>query len=88
MKINTIINTILIVFCCLTLPAIALASLSSAKAHRKAIVACEGKHAGDSVVFINKWKKRIEGVCLEKNGVLIAISANKLKGKTESGHEK
>jgi len=83
MKIYTTICLILVGFGYLTLPAVSNASLSTAKAHRKATIACEGKNAGDSVKFINKWKKRIDGICVEKKGVLIAVSAKKIKDQTK-----
>jgi hypothetical protein len=72
MKKNAIMGITFILLCCLMTPINSSASTTLQKAHRKAVIACEGKKAGDSVEFINKWNKRIKGICLEKEGELIA----------------
>jgi hypothetical protein len=78
MKKSTVFSIIFILLCCLVGPIALFGSTTYEKAHKKAVTACIGKKAGDSVEFINKWNKRIKGICLEKNGTLIAISAKKL----------
>jgi len=74
MKKATSISIVFILLGCLMSTA-SLASTTYAKAHRKAVAACKGKEAGDPVLFINRWNKRIKGICMEEDGGLIAISA-------------
>ncbi len=81
MKINT--SMVFIGFCCLILPIASSASTTEkriikVKAHKKAVAACVGKKAGDSVEFINNWHKMIKGICVDDNGTLIAIPDGKL----------
>jgi len=74
MKKATTISIAFILLGCLMSTA-SQASTTYAKAHRKAVAACKGKEAGDPVLFINKWNKRIKGFCVQEKGGLIAISA-------------
>ena len=81
MKINT--SMVFIGFCCLILPIASFAStiesrIIKVKAHRKAVAACEGKKAGESVEFINNWNKKIKGICVDQKGILVAIPEEKL----------
>jgi hypothetical protein len=77
MKKNAILGTTFILLCCLMTPIITSASTTKQKAHRKAVIACEGKKTGDSVEFINKWNKRIKGICQEEKGELVATPLKK-----------
>ncbi len=79
MKKVTMIGIAFILLGCLV-PTLSSASTTYAKAHRKAVAACKGKEAGDPVLFINKWNKRIKGICMLENGGLIAISERILSG--------
>ena len=81
MKINT--RMIVIGFCCLLLPATTFAStietrIIKMKAREKAVAACKGKKAGDSVEFVNNWDKTVKGICVDEEGTLMAISLEKL----------
>ena len=81
MKINT--RMIVIGFCCLLLPVVTVAStietrIIKVKAREKAVAACKGKKAGDSVQFMNNWDKKIKGICVDEEGTLVAISVEKL----------
>lgn len=74
---------IFIGFCCLILPIASFAStiesrIIKVKARRKAVAACEGKKAGDSVEFNNNWHKSIKGICVDDKGTLVAIPVEKL----------
>ncbi len=77
MKNLTILSTIVILMSFLVMPTTSSASTTRAKARHKAIVACEGKNAGDTVEFINKWNKRVMGICRVENGQLIAVAVGK-----------
>ncbi len=92
MKINT--SMTFIGFCCLILPITSFAAtidkgniekriikkrIIKMKAHEKAVAACKGEKAGDSVEFINIWGKKIKGICVDEEGTLIAISVDKLR---------
>ncbi len=77
MKKNAIMGIGFVLFCYLLMPFSSIASTTYQKAHRKALIACQGKKAGDSVQFINRWNKRVMGVCREENGELIAVHVRK-----------
>jgi hypothetical protein len=77
MKRRTVLDLLCCLLCLLLLPALADASTTRAKARSKAIAACQDKNEGDHVQFINKFNKRIEGVCTSEDGVLIAVPYKK-----------
>ena len=77
MKLYAIISISFILLCYLIMPRSSIASTTYQKAHRKAVIACEGKKEGDSVQFINKWYKRVMGVCREEKGELFAVPVKK-----------
>jgi hypothetical protein len=77
MKKYAIISISFILLCYLIMPLSSFASTTYQKAHRKAVIACEGKKEGDSVQFINKWYKRVMGVCREEKGELFAVPVKK-----------
>ena len=71
------LSAAVVLLCSFVIPIDSFASTTRAKARPKAIAACEGKKVGDTVAFINKWNKRVIGICREENGQLIAVPAGK-----------